>query len=132
MRLLNIVQRRYNRVPTYRLCRALLPLLEPALERFRNIEKRKELQRHLQTCVKDGWIEPMLALVDNPSLLAQDAKAYHEAQKSYKKNHHELMRLAHAHQDMPAQIHRNAHNAAMTTSSGLMVVGFIAMLLRLI
>ena len=132
VRLLNIVQRRYNRVPTYHLCRALLPLLEPALERFRNIDKRKELQRHLQTCVKDGWIEPMLALVDNPSLLAQDAKAYHEAQKSYKKNHHELMRLAHAHQDMPAQIHRSAHNAAMTTSSGLMVVGFIAMLLRLI
>ncbi len=132
VRLLNIVQRRYNRVPTYHLCRALLPLLEPALERFRNLKKRKILQQNLQACVKDGWIEPMLALVDNPSLLAQDAKAYFEAQKTYTKNHHELMRIAHTHQDMPTQIEHTAHNAAMTTSSGLMVVGFIAMLLRLV
>ena len=132
VRLLNIVQRRYNRVPTYRLCRALLPLLEPALERFRNIEKRQDLQRRLQACVKDGWIEPMLGLVDNPSLLAQDSKGYFDAQKRYKKNHHDLMRIAHTHQDMPTQMHRTAHNAAMTTSSGIMVVGFIAMLLRLL
>ena len=132
VRLLNIVQRRHNRVPAYRLCRALLPLLEPALERFHNIEKREELKRRLQTCVKDGWIEPMLSLVDNPSLLAKDAKSYFEAQKRYKNNHQELMRIAHAHHDMPAQIHRTANNAAMTTSSGLMVVGFITMLLRLI
>ncbi len=132
VRLLNIVQRRHNRVPAYRLCRALLPLLEPALERFRNIEKREELQRRLHVFARDGWIEPMLLLVDNPSTLAQDAKGYFEAQKSYKKNHFELMRIAHTHQDMPAQIHRTAHNAAMTTSSGLMVMGFIAMLLRLI
>ena len=132
VRLLNIVQRRYNRVPAYRLCRALLPLLEPALERIRNIEKRQDLKRRLQTCVKDGWIEPMLSIADNPSLLAQDAKSYFEAQKRYKSNHHELMRIAHAHQGMPEQIHRTAHTAAMTTSSGLIVVGFLAMLLRLI
>ncbi len=131
-RMLNILQHNYERVPARAICKAVFPLLEPALERIKNVEKKQKLHTQLKECIKDGFIQPMLAIADNPSILEQDAREYIKAQKSYRINDQELYEIADKHRDMPSYTKQKSKAIALTTSSGLMVVGFIIILLRLL
>ena len=132
VRMLNIVQQNYNKIPARALCKAVFPLLEPALERLKNIEKKQKLHEQLKKATQDGFLQPMLAIADNPSIIEQDQREYSKAQKKYSSNEQKLYEIAETHRDMPAFAKQRTKAIAVTTSSGLMVLGLITLLLRLL
>ena len=131
VRMLNIVQQNYNKVPAHALCNAVFPLLEPALERLKNTEKKQKLHEQLKKSTKEGFLQPMLAIADNQAILEKDASEYRKAQKNYRINEQKLAEIAESHRDMPNYAKQKTKAIALTTSSGLMVVGLITLFLRL-
>ncbi len=132
VRMLSYVQQGYDKTATPSLCKALLPLLEPALERFKNTKKKEILRSQLHKCSKNGWLQSMLAAADNQSLLAQDSQEYGNAQRRYKANEKLLLAIAEAQHNLHANTKERAQKLALTASSSIMVVGFLTLLLKII
>lgn len=77
------VQSRYGPSSLPNLCQWLVSLLDPALKRFKNRRTRDRIKQEAQRLARDGSLEALLKLLDDPQTLKADERGFMQAMQKH-------------------------------------------------
>lgn len=93
LRILAEVQNRFGPANLPQLCDWLVSMMEPAFKRFKHRPTREKLKEEARLLAREGVIEKLVRLVDNPDAIRHDDKGFLAAIRQHEALTKEIQRL---------------------------------------
>lgn len=128
------VQNRFGPARVPHLCGWLVVLMEPVFKRFKNKETRERMKAEVTNVARDGVLDALVRIVDNPDAIRADDKGFLGAMRQYESLTKQIDRLRASITDRTGLAEGMGRQVAAVITSviaGLSIIGTVVFMVKL-